>query len=85
MHQTGTVKSWFDVKGFGFIVQDGVHGDIFVHHTQIKMEGRRSLNPGMKVRYLVERRAQGLSATDVEPLEADGVERCHSCGQEIKK
>lgn len=85
MQQLGTVKSWFDVKGFGFIVQEGVRGDIFVHHTAIRMEGRRSLNPGQLVRFRVERRSQGLIAIDVEPIEGDAAERCHACGQELQK
>lgn len=85
MQQLGTVKSWFDVKGYGFIVQEGVRGDIFVHHTAIRMEGRRSLNPGQLVRFRVERRSQGLIAIDVEPIEGDAAERCHACGQELQK
>lgn len=83
-HQVGTVKSWFDVKGFGFIVQEGLRGDIFVHHTQIRMDGRRSLNPGQMVRFRVERRDTGLMALDVEPIEGDAGKRCHACGQELR-
>jgi CspA family cold shock protein len=85
MAQIGTVKSWFDVKGYGFIVQEVVHGDIFVHHSEIRMEGRRSLNPGQMVRFNVERRDKGLIATDVEPVEGETGDRCHACGQEIQK
>ena len=82
--QVGTVKSWFDVKGFGFIVQEGAQGDIFVHHTQIRMGGRRSLNPGQLVRFRVERRDTGLMALDVEPIEGAAGKRCHACGQELR-
>lgn len=87
MHQVGTVKSWFDEKGFGFIKQEGVTEDVFVHHTEIKMEGRgrKSLNPGQLVKFLVDRRDRGLVATDVEPIQGDTVERCHACGQELPK
>jgi cold shock protein len=84
-YQVGTVKSWFDVKGFGFIVQEGFRGDIFVHHTEIRMDGRRSLNPGQMVRFRMERRGKGLMALDVEPIEGQAAERCHACGQEIQK
>lgn len=85
MVQIGAVKSWFDVKGYGFIVQEGVRGDIFVHHSEIRMEGRRSLNPGQLVRFNVERRDKGLTATDVEPVEGETGDRCHACGQELQK
>lgn len=85
MHQIGTVKSWFDEKGFGFIVQEGHRGDIFVHHTEIKMNGRRSLNPGQLVRFRVEQRDKGLIAFEVEPIEGEAAERCHACGQELRK
>lgn len=83
MHQVGTVKSWFDAKGFGFIVQTGASEDIFVHHTQIRMEGRRSLNPGQLVKFLLERRSTGLWAMDVEVVDSDASVRCHACGQEL--
>ena len=82
--QVGTVKSWYDVKGFGFIVQEGGTGDIFVHYSSIMMEGRRHLNPGQQVRFRLEKRDKGLTALDVEVLESVGaIPRCHACGQEL--
>ncbi len=87
MDQVGTVKSWFDVKGFGFIRTEGSEEDIFVHYTAIRMEGRRrSLNPGQLVRFRLERRDRGLTAVDVELVQgAEAILRCHSCGQELPK
>lgn len=85
MHQVGSVKSWFDVKGFGFLKQEGVTEDIFVHYTEIRMDGRRSLNPGQLVKFRLERRDRGLMAFDVEPIEGAATERCHSCGQELPR
>lgn len=41
----GTVK-WFNYqKGFGFIT-DSEGNDVFVHHTQIQMDGFRKLDEG---------------------------------------
>lgn len=42
----GRVK-WFSNKlGYGFIVSEDLDGDVFVHQTEIQMEGYRTLNEG---------------------------------------
>jgi CspA family cold shock protein len=48
----GTVK-WFNPdKGYGFISrEDG--DDLFVHHSEIKMQGYRTLNEGEQVTFEV--------------------------------
>eukprot|EP00548_Thalassiothrix_antarctica_P004109 CAMPEP_0194145674 /NCGR_PEP_ID=MMETSP0152-20130528/18286_1 /TAXON_ID=1049557 /ORGANISM="Thalassiothrix antarctica, Strain L6-D1" /LENGTH=89 /DNA_ID=CAMNT_0038845975 /DNA_START=139 /DNA_END=408 /DNA_ORIENTATION=+ len=52
--QTGTVK-WFNtVKGFGFICPDDGSEDVFVHQTAVKADGFRSLADGEAVEYEVE-------------------------------
>jgi len=52
---TGTVK-WFDsVKGFGFISNDEGGDDLFVHHTAINGTSyRKNLNEGQKVTFDIE-------------------------------
>ena len=46
----GTVKWFSNDKGYGFISQeDG--DDLFVHHSEIKMQGYRTLNEGEKVTF----------------------------------
>ena len=48
---TGTVK-WFNTtKGFGFIEPADKSGDCFVHQTQIKSDGFRSLAEGETVEF----------------------------------
>ena len=46
---TGTVKWFNDQKGFGFISLEDGSKDVFVHHTEIKADGFRTLNEGDKV------------------------------------
>ena len=51
---TGTVIRWNDVRGFGFIKNDNGGPDDFIYHTEILMEGHRTLNKGDQVEYEVE-------------------------------
>ncbi len=62
--ETGTVK-WFNAdKGFGFIERES-GGDIFVHYSEIKMDGYRSLEEGQKVEFTVGEGRKGLQAQEV--------------------
>ena len=45
----GTVKWFNESKGFGFLSREG-GPDVFVHHTEIKAEGFRTLNEGDRVK-----------------------------------
>lgn len=47
----GTVKWFSSLKGFGFLVPDGEERDIFVHHSNIEMEGYRTLTQGDAVEF----------------------------------
>lgn len=62
--QYGTVK-WFDPqKGYGFITgDDGV--DAFVHQSEIRKEGFRSLDTGDRVGYETIVTEKGMSAVGV--------------------
>ena len=64
---TGTVK-WFNPrKGYGFVVPDDGSEDLFVHHSEIKMDGFATLNEGQKVEYEIGEGQKGPCATNVIP------------------
>lgn len=62
---TGVVSKFIEDKGFGFITPDEGGKDIFVHHTDIKMEGFKSLTPGQRVKFDVAHEAKGPKASNV--------------------
>ncbi len=48
--ETGTVKRFSDIRGYGFIGRDA-GGDAFVHYSAISGAGYRSLSDGQRVRF----------------------------------
>ncbi len=63
----GTVK-WFNAsKGYGFITPDDGSEDLFVHYSEIKIDGYASLDEGQKVNYEVGEGKKGPCATNVTP------------------
>ncbi|GEM_PF-515155 len=63
----GTVKWFSPEKGYGFIEQPGGE-DLFVHYTEIQMEGFRTLTEGQAVRFDVVEGPKGLQAANVSPV-----------------
>ncbi len=64
----GTVK-WFNAeKGFGFIAPDDGTADVFVHYSEIQMNGFRSLDENQRVSFEVGQGQKGPQATGVTPL-----------------
>ncbi|OIW08851.1 hypothetical protein TanjilG_16432 [Lupinus angustifolius] len=63
---TGKVKWFNDTKGFGFITPDDGGDDLFVHQSQLKSDGFRSLAEGESVEFQIEADSDGRTkAVDV--------------------
>jgi CspA family cold shock protein len=63
----GTVKWFSPEKGYGFISQDGGE-DLFVHFSEIQMDGYKTLEEGQSVSFDVATGSNGkLQASNVVP------------------
>ena len=65
MRQTGTVKFFNASKGYGFITPDDGGKDVFVHHSDINMDGFKTLSPGERVKFDIAQEARGPKASNV--------------------
>ena len=63
----GTVKSFNESKGFGFIAREDGE-DVFVHHTAIQGNGFKTLAEGQAVTFDVDKGPKGLRAINVVTL-----------------
>lgn len=62
---TGRVK-WFDAtRGFGFLVCDGLEGDVLLHFSVLREHGRRSVPEGAIIEVVPVRQERGLQAKRV--------------------
>jgi CspA family cold shock protein len=68
MLQKGTVKWFSDKKGYGFITMEQASSDVFVHHSQIDMDGFRTLAEGDEVEFETQMGRKGLEAVRVRKL-----------------
>lgn len=57
--ETGSVKWFNDVKGFGFITPDGGGDDLFVHSSEIRSSGFKTLQEKQKVTFDVKQGPKG--------------------------
>ncbi len=65
--EVGTVKWFHNGKGYGFITREEGE-DIFVHFSEVQMEGYKKLEEGQEVEFTVAEGEKGLQAQEVIPL-----------------
>lgn len=61
----GKVKWFNDLKGYGFITSSDDLRDIYVHHTDIRADGYKTLREGESVEYDLSPSPEGLKAKNV--------------------
>ncbi len=65
----GKVKWFNNEKGYGFIDHDSGE-DIFVHYSQIRKDGYKTLSEGQTVTFDLIETAKGLQAINVEEVDS---------------
>jgi cold shock protein len=65
---TGEVKWFNNAKGWGFILPEEGGEDIFVHFSAIHGTGYKTLTPGQKVCFDLEKGEKGMHAANVVNL-----------------
>lgn len=68
--QQGKIKFFNETKGFGFITPDAGGDEVFVHFSNIKTQGFKTLKEGQRVSYDVEKDAKGWKAVNVQVIES---------------
>lgn len=65
---SGTVKSFNDLSGHGFIVPDQAGADLWVHQRNIIGDGHAGLSEGERVEFEPRQGGMGPEAINVHPL-----------------
>jgi CspA family cold shock protein len=66
LRQTGKVKWFNENKGYGFILSDEGARDVFVHYSEIRDDGYRTLAEGETVEYELMDSPKGPQAKAVQ-------------------
>ena len=67
-----TIKWFNNEKGYGFI-ENGKNEDIFVHYSEIEMEGFKTLKEGETVKFDLIKTPKGLQAHNVSVVDVVNV------------
>lgn len=62
----GKVKWFNNSKGFGFVVPNESEHDVFIHFSQIKMDGYKTLRPGQTVEFDLVDGDKGKQAQNIQ-------------------
>jgi len=65
MPETGKVKWFSNVKGFGFLNKEGLDKDIFVHYASIQGDKYKTLKSGEEVTFDIAEGPKGPIAQNV--------------------
>jgi CspA family cold shock protein len=69
MMQTGTVKRFNKIKGYGFITPETGEGEIFVHFSEVQTPGYKELKVGQRVNFHISNGERGEFATQVTVID----------------
>ena len=61
----GKVKWFSNVKGYGFIEQEGGGQDVFVHYSSIQTDGYKTLEEGDEITFELAQGEKGPQASSV--------------------
>ncbi|QWI73174.1 cold-shock protein (plasmid) [Bacillus mycoides] len=66
---TGTLKWFNNLKGYGFITSDNGGEELFAHHSEFKIGDFEELKDGQRVSFEIKRDPKGAgSATNIKKL-----------------
>lgn len=65
---TGTVKFFNVDRGYGFITPSDGEKDVFVHSSNVVLDGFKTLEEGQQVEFDVAQGRKGLEAQNVRPV-----------------
>jgi len=66
--QTGTVKRFNKIKGYGFITPDNSEAEVFVHFSEVQAAGYKELKEGQRISYTLMQGERGEFATQVNVI-----------------